>query len=58
MCESFLTRYSCSMMHFDNVSRVARYEAETYQDDPEDVMMLVSSSRRIEDYINSILEAH
>ena len=41
-----------------NASRVARYEAVTYQDDPEDVMMLVSSSRNIEDYINSLLKAH
>ena len=41
-----------------NASRVARYEAVTYQDDPEDVMMLVSSSRNMKDYINSLLEAH
>ena len=41
-----------------NASRVARYEAVTYQDDPEDVLMLVNSSRSIEDYINTLLEVH
>ena len=36
----------------------ARYEADTYQDKPEDMMMLVNGSRSIEDYINTLLKAH
>lgn len=36
----------------------ARYEAYTYQDNPEDVLMLVNSSRSIEDYVNTLLEVY
>lgn len=41
-----------------DASILARCEAFTNQDNPEDVMMLVNCSRSIEDYINSLLEAH
>ncbi len=41
-----------------SASRIARYEADTYQDTPEDVMMLVNSSLDIESYINTLLEGH
>lgn len=39
-------------------SRRARYEDFTYQDQPQEVESLVNRSLSIEDYINSLLEAH